>query len=103
MNKLAKAGFVLCLFSGAVFAADTFTGIVSDAKCGAKHVALGQADKACINKCVETGSDAVLVSGDKVFKVTVQPALRTFAGQKVSVQGTLKGDTIDMQSVMKAQ
>jgi hypothetical protein len=92
----------LCLFSGVLFA-DTFTGVISDEKCGAKHAALSAADQACIQKCVDTGSDAVLVSGDKIYKITVQQAARTFAGKKVSVLGTLKGDTIDMQSVMKVQ
>jgi hypothetical protein len=101
MKKIA-AGLALCLFSTVAFA-DTFTGVISDEKCGAKHTALTAADQACIQKCVDTGSEAVLVSGDKVYKITVQPAVKSFAGKKVSVVGTLKGDTIDMQSVMKSE
>ena len=64
---------------------------------------MNAADLACIQKCVDTGSEAVLVSGDKVYKLTVQPAVKSFAGKKVSIVGTLKGDTIDMQSVMKTE
>jgi hypothetical protein len=98
MKKIAA----LCLFSTLAFA-DTFTGVISDEKCGTKHTALNAADLACIQKCVDTGSEAVLISGDKVYKITVQQAAKTFAGKKVSVLGTVKGDTIDMQSIMKAE
>jgi hypothetical protein len=100
MHKIARAGLVLCFLSTGAFA-ETFSGVISDAMCGAKHTALSDADKACIAKCVEGGSEAVLVSGDKVYKITVQPAVKTFLGKKVTVQGTAKGDTIDMQSIMK--
>jgi hypothetical protein len=102
MKKITTVAPVLCLLSTAAFA-DTFTGVVSDAKCGAQHTALKPADQACIQKCLDAGSEGVLVSGDKVYKVTVQQALKTFAGQKVAVVGTLKGDTIDLESVMKIE
>jgi hypothetical protein len=103
MQKTLRAGLVLCLLSiGASGAfAETFSGVISDAMCGAKHTALNDADRACIAKCIDGGSEAVLVSGDKVYKVTVQAAVKTFQGKKVTIQGTAKGDTIDMQSIMK--
>jgi hypothetical protein len=69
MRKFA----VTLAFLGAVlipnsFAAkiETFTGTVSDAMCGAKHMMEGD-DAACLRACVQKGSKYALVVGDKVY------------------------------------
>jgi hypothetical protein len=90
----------------AAFAADkaqSFTGKVSDAMCGAKHMMSGpEAD--CTHACVGKGSKFALVVGDKVYTLesSDQAALASLdklAGAKARVTGTLNGDTIQVASV----
>ena len=45
----------------------TFTGKVSDAMCGAKHMEGGIAPAACVRACVQKGTKYALVVGDKVY------------------------------------
>ncbi|HET9405721.1 MAG TPA: hypothetical protein VFO39_00640 [Candidatus Sulfotelmatobacter sp.] len=80
----------------------SFTGTVSDAMCGAKH-AMGDA-AACTRACVGKGSKYALVVGDKVYtletsdKATLD-TLDKEAGQKATVTGSEKGNTITVSSV----
>ena len=98
------------VLSGALtlgFAADkpqTFTGVVSDAMCGAKHVP-GQTNAACTRACVKQGSMYALVVGDKVYKLQGGDAaeLDKLAGENAKVTGTLSGDTITVASVTAAK
>jgi hypothetical protein len=85
----------------------TFTGTVSDAMCGASHAMAGDAAH-CTRACVSKGSKYALVIGDKVYSLdtTDKTALDTLdkeAGNKVTVTGTDKGDTIAVSSVMAAK
>lgn len=87
----------------AAFAASgqTFTGTVSDAMCGAKH--MGSAAE-CTRGCVSKGSKYALVVGDKVYtlETTDKAALATLdkqAGAKATVTGTEKDNTIAVSSV----
>jgi len=83
----------------------TFTGTVSDAMCGAKHMG----DPAsCTRGCVSKGSKYALVVGDKVYTLDAsdKAALDTLdkqAGAKVTVTGTEKDNTITVSSVKAAQ
>jgi hypothetical protein len=88
------------------FAADkaqSFTGQVSDAMCGAKHMMSGpEAD--CTRACVGKGSKFALVVGNKVYTLessdkTALASLDKLAGAKAKVTGTLDGDTIQVASV----
>ena len=45
----------------------TFTGKVSDAMCGAKHMEAGIAPADCVRACVQKGAKYALVVGDKVY------------------------------------
>jgi hypothetical protein len=94
----------------AAFAADkpqTFTGKVSDAMCGAKHVMGGEAPD-CLRMCVRKGSKYALVVGDKVYaldtsdKSTIDK-LDKLADQQVKVTGQASGDTITVSSVAEAK
>jgi len=84
------------------FAKDkTYSGTVSDAMCGAKH--MGDA-ASCTRGCVGKGSKYALVVGDKVYTLdtTDKAALDTLdkqAGAKVTVTGAEKGNTITVSSV----
>jgi hypothetical protein len=85
----------------------TFTGTVSDAMCGAKHMM--PADNAsCTRECVSKGSKYALVVGDKVYilETSDQAALATLdkqAGAKVTVTGTEQDSTITISSIVTAK
>ena len=79
----------------------TWTGEVSDAMCGAKH--MGSAAD-CTRGCVSKGSKYALVVGDKVYTLEASDkaaldSLNKFAGAKAKVTGTASGDTIKVASV----
>jgi len=80
---------------------NTYTGTVSDAMCGAKH--MGDA-ASCTRGCIGKGSKYALVVGDKVYTLDTadKAALATLdkqAGAKVTVTGTEKDNTITVSSV----
>jgi hypothetical protein len=93
----------------ASFAANpqTFTGTVSDAMCGAKHMMQGD-DAACLRACVQKGSKYALVVGDKVYTLDAKDKatldkLDKLAAAKATVKGEANGDTIEVTSVAAAK
>ena len=111
-SRFRNLGFsllTLVMASGLAFSASkaAFTGIVSDAMCGAKHEMPGNAAE-CTRGCVSKGSKYALVVGDKVYTLdtTDKAALETLdkqAGAKVIVTGTEKDNTISVTSVKAVQ
>jgi hypothetical protein len=105
----ACSGLLLLLLaalslSPAFAAGKTYTGTVSDAMCGAKH--MGEA-AACTRECVGKGSKYALIVGDKVYTLETsdKSALATLdkqAGAKVTVTGSEKDSTITVSSVSAA-
>lgn len=88
--------------STALAAGKTYTGTVSDAMCGAKH--MGGSPAECTRTCVSKGSKYALVVGDKVYTLDAsdKAALATLdkqAGAKATVTGTEKDNTITVTSV----
>ena len=83
--------------------AESWTGYVSDAKCGAKHNKGTQADVNCVNACIKGGSEAVLVVGDKVVPIANKDKVAEFHGKKVTVTGKLDGEKITVESAKAAQ
>jgi len=85
----------------------TFTGTVSDAMCGAKHMMPGD-DAGCLRACVKKGSQYALVVGEKVYtldtgdKATLD-TLDKLAAAKATVKGEADGDTIKVASVTAAR
>src|SRR5277367_4983687 len=78
--------------------AQTFTGTVTDAMCGATHMMEGDA-ASCLRACVSKGSKYALIVGDKVYTLdsstpATLDALNKLAAQKATVKGTLDGETI---------
>src|SRR3954466_1120445 len=75
-----------------------FKGFVEDTACSSKA---GMKDNAaCAEKCIKGGSPAVLVSEDgTIYKISNQDKIVEHAGQKVTVTGDLKGDTLTIASV----
>jgi len=81
--------------------AASWTGVVSDSHCGAKHSAPGATD--CVNNCVKGGAKFVLVSEGKVYELDAQDKFTAHAGNSVKVTGKLTGMAIAVQSVEEAK
>ena len=103
---LALAAMLLAVVTAYAAKAETFTGEVSDAMCGAKHATADKA--ACTRACVKKGSNYALVVGDKVYTLqssdqATKDKLDKFAGEKAKVTGTASGDTIEVSKVTAAK
>jgi type 1 fimbria pilin len=105
-SKLTAA--VILLSASAGFAASggdqTFTGVVSDSMCGKQHMMKGKSAAQCTSECVKAGSDYALVVGDKVYTLKGNKSeLDKYAGEKATVRGSAKDDTITVGSVSAAK
>jgi len=103
-KKLVLLGMALLVFGCMAWAGDgkTFTGVVSDSHCGAKHYKASDAAAGCVAKCVDGGAEYVLVSGGKVYKVDNQEEFEEYAGKSVKVTGIADGDSIRVETVEPA-
>ncbi len=89
------------------FAAEqSWTGTISDDMCKTKHESGGEGGPAmsehdCTLACVKGGSKFVFVSDGKICKIANQDLadLRKHAGEKVTITGDMKGDSITVASV----
>ena len=88
-RKILLTAAVFLSFSAASAFAETWHGTVSDAMCNSKHVNATKADMDCAQKCFKGGSPAVLVVGDKVYKIDNQDAVKDHIGHKVTVTGNV--------------
>jgi len=111
-RTMTRAGLMIVLAVGqlsAVQGKHTFVGTVTDSMCErADHsrMRMGPTDADCTRACV-TAHDAlyVLFDGKTVYKLSDQQRPETFAGQKVSVVGSLdaKTGTIQVDSISAAK
>ena len=100
MKKIA----MLSLFAMSAFAA-SWTGVISDAGCGAKHADGSEKSMNCVKGCVKgKGAGAVLVVGDKVVKIadSSKDKIMDHLGHKVTIDGKMEGETIVVDSVKMA-
>ena len=95
---LAATGLAFSVFAVGAFA-ETWSGTISDDACAAKHVNAAQADINCAASCIKNGGNAVLVVGDKIFKIENKDAIKGHEGHKVQVTGKMTGDTIHVDTV----
>ena len=110
-SGLLKFGAVVILGAGLVVSsfaakAETFTGEVSDAMCGAKHD-MGGSKADCTRDCVKQGSKYTLIVGDKVYTLETKDKaaldqLDKLAGVQAKVTGTAEKDVIQVSSVAPA-
>jgi hypothetical protein len=79
----------------------TFSGMITDEHCGAKHEKYpGKNAAECAKLCALNGSRYVLLDGDKVYILAGKDlALDKLAGQRATVSGSLNGTTITVTSV----
>jgi hypothetical protein len=87
--------------------AESFTGTLSDAMCGAKHMMAGD-DAACLLACVQKGSKYALVVGEKVYTLETKDKamlnkLEKLGAGKATVKGEANGETIEVSSVAAAK
>ena len=79
----------------------TYKGMVTDARCGAKHQSsIGKTATDCTRACVHAGSQFALVDGDNTYLLEGHPLeLKRAAGLRSTITGTLRGNTIMVSSV----
>jgi hypothetical protein len=105
MKTRFATGMAITLFAAALaMAADgSWTGYISDSKCGVK----GANDKAgeCTTKCVKEGAKYVFVNDTdkKVYVVDAQDKVAAHAGHHVTVTGTVEGGTLKLTAIDMAK
>jgi hypothetical protein len=79
----------------------TYEGMVTDARCGAKHpAAMGRMAANCTVICVRAGEQFVLVDGNTTYVLEGDAVtLKRVAGQRVRIAGKLNGRSILVTSV----
>ena len=77
----------------------SWTGYITDSKCGAKAAHEGARD--CTVKCVQAGAKYVFVNDadKKVYAIDDQDKVAAHAGHHVTVKGTVDGETLKLSSV----
>ena len=84
--------------------AQNFSGIITDDHCGAKHQLTDRSPADCTRICVTKGAKYVLIDGDKVYILQGDIVkLNRLAGERVTVVGSLHGNTIDFTSIAAGQ
>jgi len=97
MKKAVAMFGLVAGFSISATAAD-FNGTIIDQMCANNAAMKGNVE--CAQKCIKGGSPAVLVTDDgKVYKFADQGKAVPLAGQKVTISGKVKGDTITIDKI----
>ena len=97
MKTLTLAAFLTLGLAASGMAAE-FKGFIEDESCSTKPGMKGDAE--CAQKCIKGGDKAVLVMADgKIYKIAEQAKVTGHAGHNVTITGTLKGDTLSVDSV----
>jgi hypothetical protein len=101
MKKLAALTALALSFATTGAFAETLTGYVADAMCSKDPHKVSSADHAdCAKKCIAGGDKPVLVVGEKtVYAITNPEILIPHAGEKVTVEGTVKDGALTVKSV----
>jgi len=77
----------------------TFSGVITDARCGARHRNSHQSASECARACVRDGSRYTVVDGDKNYELAGNLShFDLLAGQRVALTGVLDGNTIKVSS-----
>ena len=97
MKKLLLVG---ALASLSAMAAD-WTGYIVDKSCAGKKAMWS--NEACAKSCMKRGDPAMFVTEDgKIYNVKEQDKVTSFAGKKVTISGSMTGDTISVSDVKPA-
>lgn len=104
MKKFLLATAIV-LFFGVSFASSIdgvhLKGVIEDSTCAASKTQMSPMNSrvACVKKCMKNGAAAVLVVGDKIYKISNQKAVLKFAGLDVAVDGVVTGDSIEITKI----
>lgn len=79
----------------------TYVGWLADEKCANDGKAATDDHAECAQGCIKGGAPVVLVTeeGGNIYKLDDQEAAASHAGHKVTVSGSLDGDTIAVSSI----
>ena len=79
----------------------TFTGVITDGMCARgdhSKMKMGPTDAECTKACIlEHGATYVLYDGQHAYDLSDQKAPEKFAGQRVTVTGTLDAKTMTLK------
>ena len=103
MKKLVVATMMLSSLGAVSAMAENMTGFIGDSQC--KHDGSKAKDVACTKACImKKGADPVFVSEGKVLKFDSDSMAKAkaMAGEKVTIDGTVNGDTVTISSIKKA-
>ena len=106
-SYVAMCGVFLLGGASMAFAADqTWSGKISDSKCGATHSSTEHdgkklSDRECTAACIKGGAKYVFVSKGKVYNLDNQDFadLPVHAGHTVKLTGEMTGDTIKVSKI----
>ena len=77
-----------------------FTGTLTDSMCGATDMAKDKTPGECTRMCIKDGMKYALAPDKKVYAFDGhEPELAKVTGQKVTVTGTPKSNTLSVQEV----
>lgn len=78
----------------------SFTGMVTDQHCGAKHSDTTKSVAECVRSCARNGIKYTLLNGDTSYQLEAMPdQLAVVAGERATISGTLAGDVIRISSI----
>lgn len=95
MKKLA----LVFAFGATLALAESWTGTISDGKCGMAHADGSEKSQKCAAKCIGSGAGAVLVTDGKMVKIANPDAIKGHEGHKVTINGTMKDGAIEVADV----
>ncbi len=83
-------------------AVQTYEGVVTCSRCGARHSAtLGQTAADCTRRCVRAGANFTLVEADAIYILEGDiGVLGRLAGRRARIAGELNGNTIRISSII---
>lgn len=79
-------------------------GWISDASCGVSNANAKTESRECARNCIKGGAKPVFVteSGDKVYQLAGKTNVLDHIDHKVEVKGDVKGDTLTIVEIKKA-
>jgi hypothetical protein len=87
----------MLLFATTICLAEQWSGWITDQKCAASGKYAGTEHR----KCVESGAAVVFVNDadKKIYMVSDPDKVKAHIGEKVTLQGTAKGETLEVETV----
>lgn len=103
MRKLASLSLVFALalvLAAPSFAAESWTGWITDSHCGAKG-ASAKHSKTCVEKCAQGDAKVVFYNNadQNLYEIDKTELALEHVGHEVTVTGTLDGKSIKVESI----